>query len=47
MSYKLGIVNLFVRDLATSRQFYVETLGLPEIKELSSPTFVTVRPAGG
>lgn len=47
MHYSLGIVSLYVRDLGRARAFYTETLGLPEVPELSGPTFVALRPAGG
>ena len=47
MSYGLGIVNLFVRDLERAKIFYTETLGLPVIAELSGPAFVALRPAHG
>ncbi|MDP9371394.1 MAG: VOC family protein [Chloroflexota bacterium] len=47
MSYALGIVNLFVRDLERAKAFYTQTLGLPVIAELSGPTFVALRLAHG
>jgi predicted enzyme related to lactoylglutathione lyase len=47
MHYALGIVSLYVRDLDRARAFYTETLGLPEVPELSGPGFIALRPAGG
>lgn len=47
MSYRLDIVNLFVRDMQGAKAFYTETLGLPVIEEMSDTNFVALRPAAG
>lgn len=43
----LGFVILYVRDMEKVKAFYTETLGLTVVEEVSSPNFVTLRPAGG
>lgn len=44
MSIRLENVNLFVRDIAQARRFYVEALGLEEDQERSAPPgFVLLR----
>ena len=45
--YKLGMVTLFCGQVAEMRNFYVNTLGLHEIKEMTSPTFCTLMTNGG
>jgi catechol 2,3-dioxygenase len=47
LSYKLGLVSLYFRDVARARAFYVDTLGLQVVAEFSGPDFVFLRPAGG
>jgi len=47
MTYKLGIVSLFVRDMQKARAFYTGLLGLQEVPEFSSATFAFLRLAGG
>ena len=47
MSAKLGNINLFVRDIARARQFYVEALGLEENVERSAPPSFILLQAGG
>ena len=47
MRYKLGMVTLFCRSVAETKRFYIDNLGLTEIKEMSSPTFATLRTDGG
>ena len=42
MSYKLGIVILSVRDLPRAKAFYTETLGQPELPEMSDDHFIVV-----
>jgi catechol 2,3-dioxygenase-like lactoylglutathione lyase family enzyme len=47
-SVRLGNINLFVRDIARSRRFYAEGLGLEEDPERSAPpAFVLLRDAAG
>ena len=43
----LGFVILYVHDMDKSKAFYTETLGLTVVEEISGPTFVTLRSAGG
>jgi predicted enzyme related to lactoylglutathione lyase len=43
----LGFVILYVRDMEKVKAFYTGTLGLTVVEEVSSPNFVTLRPAGG
>jgi lactoylglutathione lyase len=43
----LGFVVLYVDDMDRARTFYTEVLGLTVVEEVSSPTFVTLRPSGG
>lgn len=43
----LGFVVLYVRDMAKSKTFYTEVLGMSVIEAISSPTFVSLRPSGG
>lgn len=43
----LNFMILYVRDMDKSRAFYTEILGMEVVEALSSPTFVTLRPAGG
>jgi predicted enzyme related to lactoylglutathione lyase len=45
VSFKLGIVILHVKDFNAARDFYVNTLGLPVVPEMSDDHFVTVQPA--
>jgi predicted enzyme related to lactoylglutathione lyase len=45
--YKLGMITLFCRNVAETRSFYVNNLGLIEIKEMTSPTFATLMTNGG
>jgi predicted enzyme related to lactoylglutathione lyase len=47
ISYKLGMVTLFCRDVAVMKKFYIDNLGLTEIKEMTSPTFATLMTNGG
>jgi len=46
MSYQIGIVILHVGDIARSRAFYTQSLGLSEVPEQSGPTFAVLRTAG-
>jgi predicted enzyme related to lactoylglutathione lyase len=43
----LNFMILYVRDVEKSKAFYTKVLGMEFMEALSSPTFVTVRPAGG
>jgi predicted enzyme related to lactoylglutathione lyase len=43
----VSIVTLYVQDVDRARQFYTTVVGIPEFLPLSSPTFVTLRPAEG
>jgi predicted enzyme related to lactoylglutathione lyase len=43
----LGFVILYVRDMAASRAFYADVLGMTEVAEVSGPHFVTLRADGG
>src|SRR5438067_611193 len=47
MSYSLGMVSLFVRDVPKVRAFYVDFLGMQVVPEFSSPDFVFLLPAWG
>lgn len=47
MSYKLGLVSLFVRDVPKAKAFYVDFLGMKVVPEFSSPDFVFLLPAWG
>ena len=46
MSYKLGIVIIYVRNIKRMTEFYTHVLGLASIKEQTAETFVTLA-AGG
>lgn len=43
----LGFVILYVSDVAASKAFYTDVLGLTEVAEVSGPNFVTLRGEGG
>jgi predicted enzyme related to lactoylglutathione lyase len=43
----LGFVILYVRDMEKVKAFYTDVLGLSVVEAVSSPTFVTLRSAGG
>lgn len=43
----LGFVVVYVQDMVKARAFYTGVLGLTVVGAVSSPTFVTLRPAGG
>lgn len=43
----LGFVVLYVQDMNAARTFYTDVLGMTVLEAISSPTFVTLRPAGG
>jgi predicted enzyme related to lactoylglutathione lyase len=45
--YKLGMVTLFCREVAETKNFYINNLGLTEIREMTSPTFATLMTDGG
>jgi predicted enzyme related to lactoylglutathione lyase len=45
--YKLGMVTLFCRGVAETKKFYIDNLGLTEMKEMTSPTFATLMTDGG
>jgi catechol 2,3-dioxygenase-like lactoylglutathione lyase family enzyme len=47
MGYRVGIVMLFCRDLAKSKAFYTETLGLAITPQMSSDTFILLDLPGG
>jgi predicted enzyme related to lactoylglutathione lyase len=47
MRYKLGMVILFCPRVAETKNFYINNLGLTEIKEMTSPTFATLMTNGG
>src|SRR5216683_294608 len=47
MSYKLGLVSLFVRDVAKAQAFYVDFLGMKVVSEFSGPDFVFLVPTWG
>lgn len=46
MNYRLAIVTLFVRDIATARDFYVDKLGFEVVENASSDDFITLSTAG-
>jgi predicted enzyme related to lactoylglutathione lyase len=43
----LGIVMLYVHDLAKSKTFYTEVVGLPVVPEMSDENFIALAPAQG
>ncbi|HEY7983693.1 MAG TPA: VOC family protein [Ktedonobacterales bacterium] len=43
----LGFVILYVRDMAASKAFYTDVLGMAVVEAVSGPTFVTLRADGG
>jgi predicted enzyme related to lactoylglutathione lyase len=43
----LNFVILYMNDLDKAKAFYSESLGLSVVEAVSSPTFITLRPAGG
>jgi predicted enzyme related to lactoylglutathione lyase len=43
---KVGFVILFVKDVARSKEFYTEIVGLPVDETQSSPNFVVLRSEG-
>jgi catechol 2,3-dioxygenase-like lactoylglutathione lyase family enzyme len=45
--FKVGLIMLYVGDIARSRAFYVDTLGLTIVPRLSSDEFVFLQLAGG
>ena len=45
--YKLGMVTLFCSQVAETKNFYINNLGLIEIREMTSPTFATLMTNGG
>ena len=45
--YKLGMITLFCRHVAETKSFYINNLGLIEIREMTSPTFATLMTNGG
>ncbi len=45
--YKLGMITLFCRHVAETKSFYINKLGLTEIREMTSPTFATLMTNGG
>lgn len=45
--YKLGMITLFCRHVAVTKSFYINNLGLSEIREMTSPTFATLMNNGG
>src|ERR1700688_973490 len=45
--YKLGMITLFCRNIAETKSFYINNLGLIEIREMTSPTFATLMTNGG
>jgi len=47
IKYKLGMITLFCRRVAETKSFYINNLGLAEIREMSSPTFATLMTNGG
>jgi predicted enzyme related to lactoylglutathione lyase len=46
-SFQVGLIMLYVGDLAKTRAFYEGTLGLPVVPQLSGDEFVFLQPAGG
>ncbi len=47
MTFKLGIVTLFVHDMKKAKDFYISLLGLEEVPEFSNDTFAFLRLAAG
>lgn len=47
MTLDVAIVSLYVKDIARARELYEGILGLSVIENLSSHTFVTLRPGHG
>ncbi|MEZ4668432.1 MAG: VOC family protein [Anaerolineae bacterium] len=47
MNLNLNYIVVYVNDLAKAKTFYTETLGMTALDAVSSPTFVTLRPAAG
>lgn len=47
MSYKLGMISLFVRDVPKAKAFYADFLGMKAIAEFSNASFVFLRPGAG
>lgn len=47
MSYKIGMLSLFVRDVARSTEFYTNVLGLKVQAEFSNESFALGELAGG
>ncbi len=45
MNYRVGIVTLFVRDLAAAREFYVAKLGFQVVEQASTDNFITLATA--
>jgi len=43
----LGFIVLYVQDMEKVKAFYTDFLGMTVLEEISSPTFVTLRPIGG
>src|SRR5437763_702958 len=43
----LGFVVLYVHEMDKLRAFYTDVVGLTVMEEISSPTFVTLRPDDG
>ena len=43
----LGFVILYMQDMDKAKAFYADVLGLTIVPEVSGPTFVTFRSAGG
>lgn len=43
----LGFIVLYVQDIEKAKAFYTDLLGMAVVDEVSSPTFVTLRPAAG
>ncbi len=43
----LDFIILYVRDMEKSKAFYKDVLGLTVLEDVSSPTFVTLRPSAG
>src|SRR5258708_4059213 len=43
----LNYVILYMQDMVKAKAFYSDVLGMTVLEEVSSPTFVTLRPAEG
>lgn len=43
---KLGVVILYVRDMARARKFYTDVVGLPVNEQVSTPDFTMLEPEG-